>query len=188
MLLMDCHFRDDMAGPMLTRTLQGLDTITAGNTAFLCIGSDRHILDCLGPLTGTMLQERVPQLLIYGTLDKPLHAGNLLHELPAIKKRQPGAILALDASVGREEELGMIRLRDEPLMPGKALLKGLPPIGDFSLTGVVSRRSENRLKSTQNGSLGAVYQIARLISKALALWYEQSLPVPWTNPGNDGLP
>lgn len=174
MLLLDCHYGDERAVSLLVQTLEGLGNLTAREAVFLCIGSERHILDCLGPLTGTLIREMNPGVQVYGTLEKPVHAGNLLDEWNSIRRQhQPGSIIAVDASLGQEAEQGLIRLRDEPLRPGKALLKGLPLIGDYCLTGVVSTRAETRLKSTQNGSLHTVYKIARIISQAAVCWYEQ---------------
>ncbi|HWP97929.1 MAG TPA: spore protease YyaC [Syntrophomonadaceae bacterium] len=188
MLLLNCHYQDESAASLLTQALDEIETLTSGEAAFLCIGSDRHILDCLGPLIGTMIREKAHGLRVYGTLESPLHAGNLLEKWNRIRgQHKPGSIIAVDASLGHEEELGMIRLRDEPLRPGKALLKGLPPIGDYCLTGVVSSRAETRLKSTHNGSLNAVYHIASLISQAVVLWYNQGPKRPEMYLNDDGL-
>ncbi|CFX69714.1 Protein of unknown function DUF1256 [Syntrophomonas zehnderi OL-4] len=140
----------------------------------LCIGSERHILDCLGPLTGTMLKTRLPGLLVYGTLDQPLHANNLTRQMSEIRKKHPGTIeLAIDASVGTEEEIGQLQFWQGSLIPGKALAKNLPLVGDFSLTAVVDARPRTRYQDTGNKrGLAHVYHMARLIEEAMYLWYK----------------
>ena len=53
----------------LTELLAGI--LAEGQAVFLCVGTDKNILDCLGPLTGTMLQEAADYIPVYGTLDVP---------------------------------------------------------------------------------------------------------------------
>ena len=64
----------------------------------LCIGTDKITGDCLGPLVGSkLMQQNFPHPL-YGTLEKPLHAGNLTRQLPEISTAHPNACtLAIDA-------------------------------------------------------------------------------------------
>lgn len=172
MLLMDCHHNDLEAPELLNGLMKTLLPPDIERAVFLCVGSDRHILDCLGPLTGSLLQEAVPTLAVYGTLDKPLHAGNLTSELGNINRQHPDSIhFAVDASAGAPSELGALRLRDEPLMPGRALLKRLPPLGHYSLTGVLSLKGRGRFKDPQVSSLSPVYQMARLIARAVRGYY-----------------
>ncbi len=88
----------------------------------LCIGTDANIADSLGPLVGTMLVEAGSLLPIYGTLDQPLHARNLKSRLELIQKDHPGFLeLAVDASVGKKEEIGSIEIKNGGVHPGRAL-------------------------------------------------------------------
>lgn len=44
----------------------------------LCIGTDRATGDCLGPIVGYKLSKRYNnKILLYGTLNQPVHAQNL---------------------------------------------------------------------------------------------------------------
>jgi len=150
---------------------------TNSEPLFICIGSERHILDCFGPLIGTMLEEKAPGLLVYGTLDQPLHAKNLVREIAKLKEKHPETIeIAVDASVGNEEDLGIITIKQGPLIPGKALAKRLPPIGRISITGTVGIRFDKRCsRSISNGSLTHVYHMSRHISEAISEWNENRL-------------
>lgn len=172
MLLMDCQHNHPEAPEQLKGLMKMLLPPDIERAVFFCVGSDRHILDCMGPLTGSLLQNSVPNLAVYGTLDKPLHAGNLMSELGHINRQHPDSVhFAVDASAGAPSELGALRLRDEPLMPGKALLKRLPPLGHYSLTGVLSLKGRGRFKDPQVSSLNPVYQMARLIVQAVQSYY-----------------
>lgn len=139
---------------------------------FLCIGSDRHILDCFGPLAGTMIKEKTSGADVYGTLAEPLHARNLVSQLEIIRTLHPGRIeVAMDASLGGEEEFGVIRFRNGPLLPGKALSKRLPAIGDYSITGIVGTGADKYHLRSNSGSLRPVYDMARAVSQAVSVWY-----------------
>ena len=59
-------------------------------TIIVCIGTDKCIGDCLGPLVGTLLKENSFPIPIYGTLADPIHALNLeksIYEIKRIYKR-----------------------------------------------------------------------------------------------------
>lgn len=141
---------------------------------FLCIGSDRHILDCFGPMTGSLLKDKVPALDVYGTLLEPLHARNLVSSLNNIYRLHPGRMeIAIDASLGNDEDLGVIRIRQGPLLPGKALSKRLPPLGHIAITGVVGTRAEKIHLRSNSGSLSTVYGMAWAVSEAVLNWYNR---------------
>jgi putative sporulation protein YyaC len=142
---------------------------------FLCIGSDRHILDSFGPLTGSLLKDKMPYLNVYGTLAEPLHARNLVSRLDYIYALHPAHLeIAIDASVGNDNELGFIRLRQGALLPGKALSRRLPPIGHLSITGVVGTRAQKQHLRSNTGSLGPVYGMAWAVSEAVWKWHNSS--------------
>jgi len=155
----------------LARVLSNLLTGDGEEVIFLCIGTDKNILDCLGPLVGTMLQEAVPEIPVYGTLDNPVHAKNLVPVLREINKNHPRAReVAVDACLGRPEEIGLIKLREGSLFPGKALNKALPAVGDISLTGTVAAYpQENKYRDLTSGSFAPVYHIARVITQGIRL-------------------
>lgn len=166
------HYQDKAANLLLTETLTGFLTDVMTQPVFLCIGSDRHILDCFGPLTGTMLKAYIPAAAIVGTLDKPLHARNMIQGIAALERTYKGRpIIAVDASVGNEEEIGLLQLRPGSLMPGRALAKNLPPVGDFAITGVVEIRANRRGTRNKHAGLGLVYGMAQTLSRSIADFY-----------------
>lgn len=106
---------------------------------FLCIGSDRYIGDSLGPLVGSMLNERELPFFVYGTLEEPVHAFNLKEVLKSINKRfKKPLIFSIDASLGKQEQVGYVLFEEGPLIPGKALETILPEVGDYHFKGVVN--------------------------------------------------
>ena len=112
----------------------------------LCIGSDRVIGDCLGPLVGSkLMQQNFPHPL-YGTLEKPLHAGNLTRQLPEISIVHPNVCRpAIDAAVGSRNHIGLVSLSCQPLFPGKGVSRSLSPVGNISITGIINEFSSSEI-------------------------------------------
>jgi len=171
------HYEDDSLKGELIEAFDQLFSSAESGPIIVCVGSDTHILDCFGPLVGTMLKEINPFIPVIGTLHQPLNAKNLVTGMKQIKSLYPGHMeLAIDAAVGDEDELGFIKLQRGVLIPGKALAKNLPPIGHIALTGIVRTRFDRSShKNIHSGSLAPVYAMARVTSQAIAEWYTNQL-------------
>ena len=131
----------------------------------LCIGTDRIIGDCLGPLVGTTLERTVKdQLPIYGTLQHTVHALNLPDTISQIKKKHPNRIvIAVDASLGDPNQVGGIFIRPGHLRPGAGVFKKLPEIGDISITGIANSESSQPYLDLQTARLSTVSAMADII-------------------------
>lgn len=107
---------------------------------FLCIGSDRATGDCLGPIVGYKLSKmKQYDMILYGTLEQPVHAKNLSDTMDYIRAHHPNAfVIAVDASLGKSSHIGYITLGEGPLLPGAGVDKELPPVGDIFITGIVN--------------------------------------------------
>lgn len=169
------YYQDNAAQDILINALTGLLDNLEAKPMFICIGSDRHLLDCFGPLTGTLLQDLVPKLAVLGTLDHPLHAQNLVKEIKEARQLHADKVMiAIDASVGDENEIGFIQLRQGGLVPGKALAKNLPAVGQFSITGVVDVRFNHQgVRVNKHPGLALVYNMAKLLSQSIGEWYRR---------------
>ncbi|HEY8394114.1 MAG TPA: spore protease YyaC [Thermaerobacter sp.] len=139
----------------------------------LCIGTDRSTGDALGPLVGTMLTRgevlQSPQAWVVGTLNEPVHAGNLEHVLAGLCGSQPStAVVAVDACLGRSENVGSISVGTGPLQPGAGVNKALPPVGDVFVTGTVNVGGFMEYFVLQNTRLSLVMRMAEVIAAGLA--------------------
>lgn len=152
---------------------QQLQLLSALNSAIrgyrdivvLCIGTDRSAGDSLGPLVGTFINEYLPDALVYGTLENPVHAQNLVEKVKEIEVKYPKAfILAVDASLGRLDNIGTIYFKSEPLAPGVGVKKDLPKVGHASITGVVNVGGWLEYMVLQNTRLHTTYQLAKVIA------------------------
>lgn len=134
----------------------------------LCIGTDKYIGDCLGPLVGTMLEKMNLSCPIFGTLENPIHAVNLKKQLAHIEHTYPEhKIIALDACLGVEENIGSIQLRAGCLYPGKGVGKKLPAAGDLSIVGIVDACNHEEFFFLHNIRLSLIMKMAEVIAKGI---------------------
>ena len=126
------------------------------NTIFVCVGTDRIIGDSLGPIVGSLLQDRIPNK-VYGTVENPVHALNVNEIGKTIKEKHEGTtIVAIDACIGITIPKGSIRLRNTPVKPGKGACKELDEIGDYSIAGIVYEKLPGDTARIINEQLGYV--------------------------------
>lgn len=144
---------------------------------FMCIGTDRSSGDAFGPLVGTMLVERGAANVV-GTLQEPCDANRLddairlLQESPTQRQR---VIVAIDACLGRVESVGTYLLSEGPLLPAKAVGRQFPPVGDYSIAGIVNTTGPKPYWSLQSSSLHLVMQMARLTADAIyEAWHDHN--------------
>ena len=139
-------------------------------TIVICVGTDRSTGDCLGPLIGTRLRYlNLPRTTVFGTLDEPVHAQNLQALAEQLTLRQPRVtVLAIDACLGKSNQIGFVTLRKGPLEPGTGVQKSLPAIGDLNLTGIVNVGGFLEFFVLQNTRLSFVVRIADVITEAVA--------------------
>ncbi|MZP29654.1 spore protease YyaC [Heliobacterium undosum] len=160
-------------GDALAELILYLDPTLSRPRVVFCIGTDRSTGDCLGPLVGTQLTPLASHYYhIYGTLDDPIHATNLAEKKKAIEETHPGAlIIAIDASLGRIDQVGQVTLSLGGLRPGAGVKKDLPEIGDLHITGIVNVGGFMEFMVLQNTRLSEVMKLSNQISRGLLYGY-----------------
>ena len=171
------HYYNTMAetGLMmaLTRCLGTLDR----PPVILCVGSDLAVGDSLGPLAGTLLKDGRSGFggYVYGTLRRPVTAKEVKYVNAFLKNTHPGSkIVAIDAAVGEEEDIGLIKAIDAPLRPGAGANKRLPRVGDVCILGIVAKKAPMGSSLLHLTRLGTVYAMARTIAGAVGALALQS--------------
>lgn len=138
------------------------------DTVIVCIGTDKCIGDCLGPLVGTILKENFFPLPVYGTLKTPIHALNIDKELNSIAEIHPSAhIIGVDACLGSDDDIGEIRIRNYAIHPGKGVGKDLPEVGVASIVGIVDSSDNSEFFFSHSIRLSFIMDMAKIISKSL---------------------
>ncbi len=133
-----------------------------------CIGTDRYIGDCLGPLTGTFLSKMQISAPLYGTLDNPIHAINLSKSIIEVKLKYPNhRVIAVDACLGTKDNIGSIQMKRTPIHPGKGVGKKLPPVGDISIVGIVDSAESREFLYIHNIRLNLIMKMAEAITRGV---------------------
>lgn len=176
-----------------TELLSFLPIISSRPIVFVCIGTDRSTGDSLGPLVGTLLEEKtIAPFHIYGTLEDPIHAVNLEDKLMEIKEKHVHPfIIGIDACLGRLKSVGVIQIGEGPVKPGAGVNKELPPVGDIHITGIVNVSGFMEFFVLQNTRLNIVLKMAKTIADGIYTaslafhnkqsWKEVNLSLDQTN-------
>lgn len=146
------------------------------DTVIVCIGTDKCIGDCLGPLVGTILKDNNFPLKVYGTIDNPIHALNIHDKLEAIyEMHEKKNVIGIDACLGAEENIEKLSIRDYGISPGKGVGKELPEVGECSLVGIVDSYKNSDFFFSRSIRLATIMQMAKRTSKILFEAYERSV-------------
>ncbi|EKN69929.1 sporulation protein YyaC [Neobacillus bataviensis LMG 21833] len=157
--------------------LLNIPSVTSRPIVFICIGTDRSTGDSLGPLVGTLLEEKnLQSFYVYGTLDEPIHAVNLAEKLKEIQMKHVNPyIIGIDACLGRIKNVGVIQVGSGPVKPGAGVNKDLPEVGDIHITGIVNVSGFMEFFVLQNTRLNLVMKMAKTIAAGI---YHASLTYP----------
>ena len=138
------------------------------DTIIICIGTDRCIGDCLGPLVGTILKEKRFPLPVFGTIADPIHALNIDKKLNEIKLLHGNSnVIGIDACLGDTDTIGEIQARDYPIHPGKGVGKSLPLVGNSSVIGIVDSSDNNEIFTNRNIRLDLILKMSTVIAYSL---------------------
>lgn len=135
------------------------------NIVMLCIGTDRSTGDAFGPLLGSRL-ERDGWPHVRGTLREPCDADRLpdvLAGLPAGK-----AVIAFDACLGSQANVGRFSVARGPLLPAEAVGKRLPEAGHYSAAAIVAARTAKPYFALMTAPLSLVMDMAECAADAAA--------------------
>ena len=147
---------------------EGIKDFISDDTVIVCIGTDKCIGDCLGPLVGTILEDNFFPLPIYGTIASPIHALNIDKRLDEIKNIHPtSCIIGIDACLGEVKSIGEIHTRDYPIHPGKGVGKNLPDVGKASIIGIIDSSENSDFFSSRSIRLALVLDMAKVISRGI---------------------
>lgn len=166
------HYEERNVATVISDTLYHWSFPMNKPIVVLCIGTDRSTGDSLGPFIGTYLTEKykLENLIVYGTLNEPVHAKNLSTILEEVNRKHNNAlVLAIDACLGRSSSVGHILCGKGKLKPGSAFNKVLPPVGDFYLAGIVNVAGFMEYSILQSTRLSLVTNMAKQIAKSLFL-------------------
>ncbi|PGK52488.1 spore protease YyaC [Priestia megaterium] len=161
---------DPHARSIISKTLSNFLYTHCPKIVVVCVGTDLVTGDSFGPLVGTFLEQMgLNNVSIYGTLKHPVHALNLLKTIQIIEREHPFSfVIAVDASLGKKDNIGYINLVNQPLHPGAALQKKLPYIGNCAIKGIINEVGQSEFYTLQNTRLHLVWDLAQLTANSIA--------------------
>lgn len=151
-------------------TRAGID-LTQNPPVVVCVGSDLVIGDSLGPMVGSMLAYKTQGLgvFVYGTLAAPITAKEVKQMKTFLKHTHPNRpVIAVDAAVGAQGDVGLIKVSNDPLFPGAGTGKQLGSFGDVSVIGVVAEKSIGNYALLNATRLRLVYKMSQQIADGIA--------------------
>ncbi|MCM2676442.1 spore protease YyaC [Alkalicoccobacillus plakortidis] len=171
-------------GPFAEQILKYCQQANKRDLIILCVGTDRSTGDSLGPLIGSKLEIlSLQHFHVYGTLEYPVHAMNLADRLAEVNSKHDNPfIIAIDACLGQEVNVGSLTIQEGPLHPGAAVHKNLPKVGDIHITGIVNVGGAMEFYVLQNTRLHIVMSMAESIAQSLYLADQQISSSTTTSP------
>lgn len=136
----------------------------------ICVGTDKAVGDSLGPLVGSKLTDVLHgKAYVYGTMATPVTAKESETVYKTVRFLHPlSKILVVDAGVGADSEIGLIKVLDGGIKPGLALNKNLSALGDVSVVGILSPRENACEYLIYKTDITAVYKMSSVIAAAIA--------------------
>ncbi len=120
--------------------------ISGYDYAIMCVGSDKALEDCLGPLCGSLLENKIP-LPVIGTLSHPVHAENISYTLDKLSLIYPDRkIIIVDAAASEIYDIGTVVALTHGLYINGRRTAGT--VGALSIVGIT--RSESAEVSSYN--------------------------------------
>ena len=172
------HFYNSFAETGAMMALSGILGNLSAPPVILCIGSDLAVGDSLGPITGTLVRKKISgfEAYVYGTLSNPVTAKEVKYLNDFLSKTHPKSkINAIDAAVGEDGDVGIIKITDGSLRPGSGANKRLGKVGDVSVLGIVAKKSAFSYSLLNLTRLNMVYAMSEIISGAISMLVSQKM-------------
>lgn len=135
---------------------------------FICIGSNKIIGDCLGPLVGSYLKDRA-DFDVYGDMNNPVNFENAEHIMEEISCKYSNSLkILIDSALG--DNVGDIIIDDGEIEIGKGLSKKKKICGDISIKAVVGKNyndSFQNIEELRNKKIEEINEIAMNVVKMI---------------------
>jgi len=139
------------------------------NCVIVCVGTDKVSGDSLGPMVGNYLRHRyaVP-CPVYGVEGRTVNGVNLERYKAFLDAHYAGVpVIAVDAALGEEDEVGKIRYRVGGVQAGGALGRRNATVGHLAVLGVVGVKGEDALGTLLEVPFDLVERLADRIARRL---------------------
>jgi putative sporulation protein YyaC len=174
MLPVTVYYEDNNASIILGQVLKELLSLN-DKVLVICIGTDKYICDCLGPLVGSLLVDTSIPLHVLGVLDNPIHSANVEISIKEITRTFPDyKIIAIDGYLGNEEDIGLIKFKEGSVNPGAAISKNHSPIGNYVIEAIIEKKEVSDYLLELPIRLRYIYKMATVIREAFKYAYSNN--------------
>lgn len=152
---------------------QKIQDVEISKLVFLCIGTNRVIGDCFGPLVGYKLKNFFRgnnNIEIFGDIQNVLCFQNI-YDIQEKLQKENSFVIAIDAALSSKNNIGKILVSKEKLAIGNSLNKKNICLGDISIKGIVAKdlkKPIHNFRILQNTSLGLVMDMADCVSQGIS--------------------
>lgn len=125
----------------VTQLAETLRQVAGENTVYVCLGSDKILIESIGPKVGTRIKARSNgSIIVYGIEGDPINALNVQKAQQLIKYAHPkNKIIAINAAWG--DRSGKIFVKDGGIRPGSGCGKEFDEIGDESILCTITKKA-----------------------------------------------
>lgn len=171
MLPVSVYYEDNNASIILGEFLKEVLSLN-DKVLVICIGTDKYICDCLGPLVGSLLVDTSIPLQIFGLLDNPIHSENIEITIKEITRIFPNhKIIAIDGYLGNKEDIGLIKFKEGSVNPGAAISKKHSPIGNYVIEAIIEKAESSDCLLELPIRLRYMFKMATVIREAFKYAY-----------------
>ena len=140
------------------------------NCVIVCVDTDKVSGDSLGPMVGNLLRHRyaVP-CPVFGVEGRTVNGVNLERYKAFLDAHYAGVpVIAVDAALGEEDEVGKIRYRMGGVQAGGALGRKNATVGELAILGVVGVKGTDALSTLLEVPFDLVERLADRIADRIA--------------------
>ncbi len=151
---------------------QKIQDIEISKLIFLCIGTNRVIGDCFGPLVGSKLKHYFSQeenVEVIGDIENIVSLKNVYSIINQIQE-QEAFVIAIDAALSCNNKIGTIIVNQNKMNIGSGINKRNLYIGDISIKGIVAKDFKNpkhNFNTLQNMPLSVIIDMAECVSTGI---------------------
>ena len=151
---------------------QKIQDIEISKLIFLCIGTNRVIGDCFGPLVGSKLKHFFSQeenIEVIGDIENIVSLKNVYSIINQIQE-QEAFVIAIDAALSCNNKIGTIIVNQNKMNIGSGINKRNLYIGDISIKGIVAKDFKNpkhNFNTLQNMPLSVIIDMAECVSTGI---------------------
>lgn len=152
---------------------QKIKNIEISKLVFLCIGTNRVIGDCFGPLIGYKLKNffrEEENIEVIGDIENIVSFQNIERIIKKIKE-EDAFVIAIDAALScNNNKIGKIMVSQNKMNVGSSINKRNLYIGDISIKGIVAKDYKNskyNFKTLQNIPLNIIMNMADCVSTGI---------------------